>query len=71
MLSKFYRPFRESNETTDYIHIQSGHPLSVTKQLPRSIEKRLSQLSPSKDIYFTKRHHIMSNVSPTVGVTKN
>ena len=46
-----YRPYRKSNDETHYIHIQSDHPPSITKQLPRSIEKRLSQLSSSKYIF--------------------
>ena len=39
-----YQPYRKPNAETHYIHIQSDHPPSITKQLPRSIEKRLSQL---------------------------
>ena len=39
-----YQPYRKPNDETHYIHIQSDHPPSITKQLPRSIEKRLSQL---------------------------
>ena len=47
-----YRPYRKPNDETHYIHIHSDHPTSITKQLPRSIEKRLSQLSSSKDIFY-------------------
>ena len=47
-----YRPYRKPNDETHYIHIQSDHSPSITKQLPRSIEKRLSQLSSSKDIFY-------------------
>ena len=47
-----YRPYRKPNDETHYIHIQSDHPPSISKQLPRSIEKRLSQLSSSKDIFY-------------------
>ena len=46
------RLYRKPNDETHYIHIQSDHPPSITKQLPRSIEKRLSQLSSSKDIFY-------------------
>ena len=38
-----YRPYRKPNDETHCIHIQSNHPPSITKQLPPSIEKRLSQ----------------------------
>ena len=47
-----YRPYRKPNDETHHIHIKSDHPPSITKQLPRSIEKRLSQLSSSKDIFY-------------------
>ena len=47
-----YRPYRKPNEETHYIQAHSDYPSSITKQLPRSIEKRLSQLSSSKDIFY-------------------
>ena len=47
-----YRPYRKPTDETHYIHIQSDHRSSITKQLPWSIEKRLSQLSSSKDIFY-------------------
>ena len=46
-----YWPNEKPNDETHYIHIQSDHPPSITKQLPRYIEKDLSQLSSSKDIF--------------------
>ena len=46
-----YRSYRKPNDKTHYIHIQSDHSPSITKELPRSIGKRLSQLS-SKDIFY-------------------
>ena len=46
-----YRPYRKPNEETNYIHISSDHPPSIIKEIPRSIEKRLSILSSSKDIF--------------------
>ena len=47
-----YRPYPKPNDETHYFHIQSDHPPSITKELPRSIEKRLSQLLSSKDIFY-------------------
>ena len=49
-----YRPNRKPNDETHYIHIQADHPPSITKQLPQSIEKCLSQLSSSKEIFYEK-----------------
>ena len=46
-----YRPYKKPNEETNYIHVNSDHPLSILKQLPKSIEKRLSSLSSSKEIF--------------------
>ena len=46
-----YRPYKKPNEETSYIHVNSDHPPSILKQLPKSIEKRLSSLSSSKEIF--------------------
>ena len=46
-----YRPYRKLKEETNYIHINSDHPPSIIEEIPRSIEKRLSILSSSKDIF--------------------
>ena len=42
-----YRPYKKPNDETN-IHVNSDHPPSILKQLPVSIEKRLSSLSSSK-----------------------
>ena len=46
-----YRPYRKPNEETNYIHVNSDHLLSIIKEIPRSIEKGLSILSSSKNIF--------------------
>ena len=50
-----YRPYKKPNEETNYIHVNSDHllplPPSILKQIPKSIEKRLSSLSSSKEIF--------------------
>ena len=46
-----YRSYRKPNEETNYIHINSDHPPSIIKEIPRSFEKRLSILSSSKNIF--------------------
>ena len=43
--------YRKLKEETNYIHINSDHPPSIIEEIPRSIEKRLSILSSSKDIF--------------------
>ena len=46
-----YRPYRKPNEETNYILINSDHQASIIKEIPRSIEKKFSILSSSKDIF--------------------
>ena len=46
-----YPPYKKPNEETNYIHVNSDQPPSILKQLPKSIEKRLSSLSSSKEIF--------------------
>ena len=40
-----------ANEETNYIHVNSDHPPPIIKEIPQSIEKRLSILSSSKNIF--------------------
>ena len=46
-----YRPFHKPNKETLYIHVESNHPLQIIKKIPRSIKKRLSRLSSTKNIF--------------------
>ena len=39
------------NEKTNYIYVNSDHPPSIIKEIPQSIEKGLSILSSSKNIF--------------------
>ena len=42
--------YRENNKPV-YINKHSNHPPSILKQLPISIEKRISETSSNKDIF--------------------
>ena len=46
-----FKPFRKADEETNYINSESDHPPNIIKQLPISVEKRLSNLSSSKEIF--------------------
>ena len=46
-----YRPYKKPNDETNYIHVNSDHPPSILKQLPVSIQKWLSSLSSSKEMF--------------------
>ena len=43
-----YRSVNKTNNEINYIHKQSNHPPSIIKQLPLSVERRLTKL-PSKE----------------------
>ena len=42
-------PFRKPNNLPLYINVKSKHPLTIIKDLPKMINKRLSELSCNKD----------------------
>ena len=46
-----YCPCRKLSKETNYIQVNSDHPPLIIKEIPRSIEKKLSILSSSKDIF--------------------
>ena len=43
-----YKPFRKENNKAIYINKHSNHPPSILKQLPKSVEKRISETSSNK-----------------------
>ena len=45
-----YRPYKKANESLLYINTSSSHPPQVIKQLPTSINERLSNNSSSEEI---------------------
>ena len=46
-----YRPYQKPDNIIQYIHVESNHPPNTIKQIPKTIEKRLSQLSSSEEIF--------------------
>ena len=51
ILNSTNKPFSKPNNEISYIHKESNHPPSVIKQVPFSIESRLSSLSWSEKIF--------------------
>ena len=49
-----YRPFLKDNNKIIYINTESDLPPSVIKQLPKSIELRLSQLLGNEEILYSR-----------------
>ena len=41
-------PYRKPNDSTKYVNIRSNHPPTVLKEIPKSINKRLSKISSTE-----------------------
>ena len=52
-----YKPYRKPNDETIFIHAKSNHPTNILKQLPISIETRLSNLSSNPEIFYEASEH--------------
>ena len=52
-----FKPFRKPDDETCYIHVESDHPPNIIKQLPISVEKRISDLSSSEDIFEQSKQY--------------
>ena len=46
-----YKPFHKEYNKPIYINKHFNHPPSILKQLPKSIEKQISETSSNKDIF--------------------
>ena len=51
LITESYQPFRKPSNDPIYIDINSNHPPQILKQLPKSISKRLSENSSSKEVF--------------------
>ena len=48
---KEHQPYARSGNTPRYVHTESNHPPTITKQISKSIESRQSTISSDKDIF--------------------
>ena len=46
-----YWPYKKPNDATLYIHKDSNHPKNVIKELPKSVNKRLSTISSDRNVF--------------------
>ena len=46
-----YRPFKKPNDTPIYVNAKSNHPPSVLRNIPKGINRRISDLSATKEIF--------------------
>ena len=64
-MDKFF-PYRKPNNTPLYIHSQSNHPPSITKQLPSMTSKHISNLSCNEN-EFNKAKPLYKSVLKSSG----
>ena len=48
---KTYKPFKKPNDTPMYVNTKSNHPPSVLRSIPKGINRRLSNLSATSEIF--------------------
>jgi hypothetical protein len=46
-----FKPYMKPNNTPSYVHRDSNHPPSITKNIPLAVNKRLSLISSTEDIF--------------------
>ena len=51
LVKEIYQPYRKPNDDHLYINIKSNHPPSILQQLPKSISKRISEISSNQHIF--------------------
>ena len=46
-----FKPYHKPDNEVNYVHVHSNHPPNILKQIPLSIQNRLSNLSSNKEIF--------------------
>ena len=59
LVSEIYKPYCKPNNKPLYINKHSNHPPNILKQLPKSIEKRISETSSNIDVFNRSIKSIM------------
>ena len=49
--TNIYKPFMKPNDVPLYVHRQSNHPAGILKNIPLSVNKRLSTISSNEDVF--------------------
>ena len=65
-----YYPYRKVNNKLLYIHKQSNHPPSITKQIPAMISKGISNISCDKEC-FDKAAPVYNNALKNSSFNEN
>ncbi len=46
-----FRPFRKAEKVTHYVHCQSDHPPSITRNIPEMISRRVASISSNREVF--------------------
>ena len=46
-----YKPYMKPNQSPVYVHMQSNHPPSILKNIPASVNRRLSSISANEEVF--------------------
>ena len=52
-----FKPYHKPDNEINYVHIHSNHPPNIIKQIPISIQNRLSNLSANEEIFKEATPH--------------
>ena len=68
--SNSFQPYSKPEDLLSYVHAESNHPPNILKQIPHSIELRLSATSSSESI-FRNSTHVYEEVLKKPGYSHN
>ena len=51
LLNNSFKPYSKPNNNPRYVNINSNHPPSIIKQIPKSVEKRINNNSCNKEVF--------------------
>ena len=49
--TNIFNPFMKPNDVPLYVHRQSNHPAGILKNIPLSVNKRLSSISANEEVF--------------------
>ena len=52
LINNTYKPYKKPNHNPKYINVNSNHPPSIIKQIPVSINRRLSNLLSNEELFL-------------------
>ena len=49
--TELYKPYMKANNTPTYVHRESNHPEAILKNIPQSVNRRLSSISSNEQVF--------------------